>query len=112
MANNLAIANTMFKQKKAGCRPGRATTDQIFTLRQISEKYLEKNRSLYCCYIDFQKTFDSVWQKGLWKAMGCFGYPSKLIRLLQALYEQSRSAVRVNGELTEWFKTTVGVRQG
>ena len=26
-------------------------------------------------------------------------------RLLEALYNQFQSAVRVNGELTEWFKT-------
>ena len=102
----------ILSESQAGFRPGRATTDQIFTLRQIAEKYLEKDRSLYCCYIDFQKAFDSVWQRGLWKAVEFFGYPSKLIRLLQALYNQSQSAVRVNGELTEWFKTAIGVRHG
>jgi len=102
----------ILSESQAGFRPGRATTDQIVTLRQITEKYLEKDKSLFCCYIDFQKAFDSVWQKGLWKAMEFFGFPSKLIRLLQALYKQSQSAVRVNGELTEWFKTAVGVRQG
>ena len=44
--------------------------------------------------------------------MAFFGYPAKIIRLLQALYKQSQSAVRVNGELTDWFATAVGVRQG
>ena len=92
----------ILSESQAGFRPGRATTDQIFTLRQIAEKYLEKNRSLYCCYIDFQKAFDSVWQKGLWKAMVCFCYPSKLIRLLQALYEQSQSIIRSESPLKDW----------
>ena len=73
---------------------------------------MERNKCLYCCYIDFQKAFDLVWQKGLWKAMKFFGYPKKYIHLLQALYKQSASAVRVNGELTNFFKTSVGVRQG
>jgi hypothetical protein len=46
------------------------------------------------------------------KAMRFFGFPTKIICLLQALYKTSQSAVRVNGELTDWFNTTVGVRQG
>ena len=97
---------------QAGFRPGRATFDQLFTLRQIAEKYLEVNKSLYCCYIDFQKAFDSVWQEGLWRAMRLYCYPTKIISLLQAPYQTSNSAVRVSGELTDWFHTTVGVRQG
>ena len=28
------------------------------------------------------------------------------------MYDKSESAVRINGELTEWFKIKVGVRQG
>ena len=102
----------ILSEAQAGFRPGRATVDQIFSLRQLAEKYLEKDKHLYCCYIDFQKAFDSVWQNGLWRAMAFFGYPTKIIRLLQALYKQSQSAVRVNGELTDWFTTAVGVRQG
>jgi hypothetical protein len=34
------------------------------------------------------------------------------VLLLDDVYSKSLSAVRVNGELTEWFRTTVGVRQG
>ena len=44
--------------------------------------------------------------------MAFFGYPAKIIRLLQALYKQSQSAIRVQAELTDWFTTAVGVRQG
>jgi len=40
------------------------------------------------------------------------GYPNKLIRLLQVLYEETFSAVRVGRDCTEWFKTVIGVLQG
>ena len=99
-------------ESQAGFRPGRSTVDQLFTLRQIAEKYLEKDLELYCCYMDFEKVFDSVWQEGVWRALGFFGFPQKIINLLQASYSKSYSAVRVSGDLTEWFQTTVGVRQG
>ena len=108
----LKRAEEVISESQAGFRPGRSTVDQLFTLRQIAEKYLEKDRELYCCYIDFEKAFDSVWQEGIWRALRFFDFPQKIINLLQALYSKSNSAVRVNGDLTEWFQTTVGVRQG
>ena len=63
------------------------------------------------CYIDFQKAFDSVWRTGLWRIMRFFCYNEKIVRLLEALYENTMSAVRVDGGLTEWFITAVGVLQ-
>ena len=108
----LKRAEEVISESQAGFRPGRSTVDQLFTLRQIAEKYLEKDRELYCCHIDFEKAFDSVWQEGVWRALRFFGFPQKIINLLQALYSKSNSAVRVNGDLTEWFQTTVGVMQG
>ena len=105
-------AEEILSEAQAGFRPGRSTVDQLFSLRQISEKYLEKNKDIYCCYIDFEKAFDSVWQEGIWKALAFFGFPNKIIRLLEALYNKSQSSVRVNGDLTDWFETRVGVRQG
>ena len=94
-------AEGVISESQARLRPGRSTVDQLF-----------KDRELYCCYIDFEKAFDSVWQEGVWKALRFFGFPQKIINLLQALYSNSLSAVRVNGDVTEWFRTTVGVRQG
>ena len=99
-------------ESQTGFRAGRSTVDQLFSLRQLAEKFTEIGSPLYCCYIDYQKAFDTVWQEGLWKAMEHLGYPSKIVRLLQALYKTSKTAVRVNQELTDWFPTQTGVRQG
>ena len=105
-------AEEILSESQAGFRPGRSTVDQLFSLRQIGEKYMEKNRDIYICYIDFEKAFDSVWQEGIWKALALFGFPNKITRLLKDLYDKSQSCVRVNGDLTDWFQTKVGVRQG
>jgi hypothetical protein len=40
------------------------------------------------------------------------GIPEELVLLVEDLYSKSVSAVRIDGELTEWFKLKVGVRQG
>ena len=80
----------ILSESQAGFRMGRSTVDQLFSLRQIAEKHMEIGRPLYCCYIDYQKAFDTVWQDGLWKSMEHLGYPAKIIRLLKALYKTSK----------------------
>ena len=102
----------ILSEEQAGFRASRSTIDQIFTLRQLAEKYTEFSKSLYICYVDFKKAFDSIWREGLWKVMRHLGYPYKLIRLLESLYEGTFSAVRTGGDFSEWFETIVGVLQG
>ena len=78
-------------ESQAGFRRGRSTIDQLFSLRRLAEKYSEFSKSLYICYVDFQKAFDSVWREGLWHVMEHLGYERKIIRLLQALYKETLS---------------------
>ena len=52
------------------------------------------------CYVDFKKAFDSVWRSGLRKATRFLGYEDKIVRLLEALYKDTMSAVRVDGDLS------------
>ena len=43
-----------------GFMPGRGTTDAIFILRQMQEKYLGKNKKLYFAFVDLEKAFDRL----------------------------------------------------
>jgi Reverse transcriptase (RNA-dependent DNA polymerase) len=40
------------------------------------------------------------------------GVQEKLIRLIKSIYDKSEVAMRQDRQLTEWFRTTVGLRQG
>ena len=56
------------KQEQAGFRKNHRTSDHIFVLRTIIDKYVlnAKNGSkLYACFIDLRKAFDTVWHDGL-----------------------------------------------
>jgi len=44
--------------------------------------------------------------------MGHLGYDDKIVPILEALYESTMSAVRVDGGLSEWFSTVVKVLLG
>jgi len=57
-----SVAEEILAEAQAGFRANRNIIDQIFTLRQLAEKYDEFGKELpvYVCYIDFRKAFDSV----------------------------------------------------
>ncbi|XP_073942535.1 uncharacterized protein [Choristoneura fumiferana] len=61
---------------------------------------------------DFRKAFDTVIWAQLWRILAEMGVPPHLIVLLRRLYESGTAAVRVDGTLSENFKTEAGVRQG
>ena len=43
-----------------GFVPGRGTTDAIFVVRLLQEKYLAANTRLYMAFVDLEKAFDRV----------------------------------------------------
>ena len=98
--------------EQAGFRPGRSTTEQIFNLRILCERYLQHQQDLYHVFIDFKKAFDRVWHAALWATMRLYNINTNLINAIQNLYDKATSAVCFNGSTGGWFRTTVGVRQG
>ena len=51
-------AEQIIAEEQAGFRAGRSTTEQIFNLCILCEKYLQQD--LYHVFIDFKKAFDRV----------------------------------------------------
>ena len=105
-------AEKIIKEEQAGFRAGRSTTEQIFNLRVLCEKYLQHQQELYHVFIDFRKAFDRVWHDALWATMKLYNIDEHLINIIKALYSKASSAVFHNKKVGEWFHTTVGVRQG
>ena len=63
-------------------------------------------------FIDFRKAFDCVHRPSVWNILRCYGIPNKIIDIIRKLYDGSRCAVRVDGQLGDWFQVITGVRQG
>ena len=76
------ITEEFISEEQAGFRKGRITSEQIFNLRIISEKYAQHNKLLYLVFIDFKKAFDRVWHKALWSFMKIFNIKLKLIKFI------------------------------
>ena len=43
-----------------GFRPGRGTTDAIFIVRQIQERFMALKKDLWIAFVDLEKAFDRV----------------------------------------------------
>jgi len=95
-----------------GFMPGRGTTDAVFILRQLQEKYLAKNRPLYFGFIDLEKAFDRVPREVLWWAMRKVGVEEWMVKVVQRMYHSASSKVRVGSTYSEAFNVQVGVHQG
>lgn len=55
----------MIGEEQAGFRAGRSTIDQLFTMRTLTEKYIDANRKLHINFIDYKQAFDAVWHESL-----------------------------------------------
>ena len=105
-------AEEILAEEQAGFRPKRSTTEQIFNIRLLNENHLQHQHDLHHNFIDFKKAFDRVWHDGLWQVMRNFNIDGHLIQVIESLYKDSSSAVLINNNIGDFFKTTVGVRQG
>ena len=105
--------------------PGRGTTDAIFIIRQLQEKFLsrkdlnDKNLTLFFAFVDLEKAFDRVLRKVLWWAMRKVGVEEWIVRLVQAMYNNARNhlrwfghVMRSNGEINRVRSRPVPGRKG
>ena len=95
-----------------GFIPGRGITDAVFVIRQLQEKYLAAKKRPYMAFVDLKKAFDRVPRKVIWSALRKLGVAKWIVRLVQGMYANERSRVRVGEGHTEAFEVKVGVHQG
>ncbi|KAK3510953.1 hypothetical protein QTP70_027808 [Hemibagrus guttatus] len=87
----------------------KSTTDAIFALRILMEKYRDGQRELHCVFVDLEKAYDRVPREELWYCMRKSGVAEKYVRVVQDMYERSRTVVRCAVGQTEEFKVEVGL---
>ena len=89
-------AEKIIAEEQADSRAGRSTTEKIFNLRILCEKYLKHKQDLYHVFIDFKKAFDRVWHAALWVTMKKYNISINLIRVIKNLYDKATNAILFN----------------
>ena len=58
--------NKILHNSQTGVLPENRTTDHVFTLRTLIDKYVHYHKEkVYACFVNSRKAFDSVWHEGL-----------------------------------------------
>ncbi|MCO5579440.1 hypothetical protein L7F22_033295 [Adiantum nelumboides] len=97
---------------QARFRPKHSTVDHLVTLRILMEETRLKGKTLYCCFVDFKKAFDTVPRKGLWNRMESIGVPLHLRAAVARLYEEVKCKLKTQTGFSQEFMSTMGVKQG
>ena len=95
-----------------GFMAGKGTTDAIFVVRQLQEKYLAKKKDLWMAFVDLEKAFDRVPREVVWWALRSLGVDEWLVSVIQAMYADTSTMVKLNGKVSKGFNVKVGVHQG
>ena len=105
-------AELFLRENQCGFRQGRGCADQLFSLWVLMEKAREFYKSIYICFIDLRKAYDSVYRNSLRTVLQrSYGILTKLIFIICALYEHSVAAIRGYGKTSDEFAITSGVHQ-
>ena len=99
-------------EQQYGFMPKKSTTEAVFALRMLIEKYREGQRELHCVFVDLEKAYDRVPREELWYCMRKSGVAEKYVRAVQDMYEDCQTVVRCAVGVTEEFKVEVGLHQG
>ena len=99
-------------EQQFGFMPGRSTTDAIFCLRMLLEKWTEGQKAVHCAFIDLEKAYDRVPREELWECLQLAEPSECYIKIIKGMYDGVTTTMRSAAGLTKKFKVGVGLHQG
>ena len=93
-------------------RPKHFMVGHLVTLRVIMEESRLQGNAFYCCFVDFQKTFDIVSWSELWNRIVEIGMSLEYWVVIAWLYEKFRCQLKNENGFLWHFLSNMGVKQG
>ena len=76
-----------------GFMHSKSTTEVVFIVRQLQEKYLGKHKKIYLTFVDLEKAFNMVPREIIWWVICKLGIKEWLLGAVMSLYENAKSNV-------------------
>ena len=95
-----------------GFRRGKRATDALFILTQVMEMRKKAGKKIALAFLDVKKAYDRVWREGLWQTMRKWGYGGIILDIIQDLYAECDTVVRLGQYYSDPVKLEVGLKQG
>ena len=109
---NKIRSSVFINNMQFGFRPGKGTTDAIFIVRQVQERFLEKKKDLWMAFVYLEKAFDRVPREVVWWALRCSGVEEWLVTVIVAMYDNVTTTIKTRDGESDGFEVMVGVHQG
>nr|GEY37915.1 hypothetical protein [Tanacetum cinerariifolium] len=103
---------TRVSENQFGFMLGRSTTEAIHLLRNLMDKYRERQRDLHMAFLDLEKAYDSIPRELIWRTLIDKGSPRRYLRVIKDMYDGAKTRVRSSMGNTDFFPVEVGLHQG
>ena len=97
---------------QSGFMKSKGTTDAIFIVRQMQERFRAKGKKLYFGLVDLEKAFDRVPREVIRWAMRKLGVEEWLVSAVMSMYTGAKTVVRTAYGNSNGFEVQVGMHQG
>lgn len=106
------VLSQIIHQDQACAVKGRKIADSLVLIRDTICFARDRNKRLIVLNLDFEKSFDRISHRYLFKDLQKMGFPERLISWVKLLYKEIESRFVMNGSLMSAVKVNCGVRQG
>ena len=113
IANRIkTVLDSILNEDQTGFVKNRYIGDNIRLIYDTIHHLTYTNSPGLLLCLDFEKAFDSLDWKFLFKVMHAFGFKNDICRWINVLYFGIKSTLSINGSISEWFQVSRGCRQG
>ena len=106
------VAAEIIHKDQVGFVKERSIFDQVKTSKMVIDYMERRQRSGAIVALDQEKAYNKILHPYLWSVLGKFEILESFTKTIKALYENAKTKVMINGELSEPFTIQRGVRQG
>ncbi len=105
------VENKMIGDYQIGFKKGSRPADHLFILKSVIDNYIQK-RKVFTCFVDYKKAYDNVWRDGLYYKLLKYGIDPSMVKIIRNMYSNTQQGLKINGSVTNPFRSYRGVRQG
>jgi len=102
----------LIDKHQAGFRKHFSTADNMFVLYALINILRTQKKKLFCAFIDLKAAFDTINRSLLWYKLGKYSINGNFLNIVKNMYNNAKSCIMCNGEKSNYFSCSVGVRQG
>ena len=107
------VMNKLVNLMQSSFVPGRHITDNIIVIQEVvhSMRKMKGKVGYMALKVDLEKAYDRLSWDFIFDTVNDIGFPPRLITVIMKCFVSTKMQINWNGELTEEFKPTRGVRQ-